>query len=1014
MTSHIRMLGAAFAAVFASLAAFAEATVTGSNPIPEGETLVFDVPSGETYTCSDALSGAGGVKKTGTGKLILSGANTYVGGFELAAGSVEIQSATAFGSGKVTSSSTTNPQIYFNAPDATITNDFDFTSAAGGGSWSAPAFMAQANAVLTGDFSWTRETYGGAAANVALTFEGTVGTTGKSFVSIESAGSTVHFKGSVQASTFYTGFRFNHTGTAYLHSSANACNEYYKAAGLTVCEDENVLGGGALLMYPSSGGSSCGTLDLNGLDQTVTMISYYWKATNLPTAESTTGIITSSSGSPTFTVAGTGKAGTSVSYYQFDGAVNVVVDANSSYKQQFVKRISGTTGVLWAKGGTMEVTDGATFAAASEVKVDAGATFLLNSEFSGALAGATNVVVDGVFTCGSAVPNPFGAEATVRLGAGAELTLPAEATVTIRDLVVNGEKMSGDFSAGDLRVPQLKAGRIVATGSASSDTWTGKGATASIADGANWQGGEKPDFGGGLTATFSAADAERAEAVVDADVRFAGLVFDTADGFTFRPDSTAHEFAVGKDGITVASGSSGDYRFLAPVEFSAPQGWSTVAGTTLSLLGGTSAQGTVDKTGAGRLVVAGENVWDDRVTVVGGNVLLTGATITTSSGPDGIAITGKDAVSWDADKALYLKLATEVGAPAAATLTISNAVVEKTVMVRFPSSSSTHYFFASAGSTNEFRGFFRTCDASNQRLSAGIGSVTRFLGGGYCPWAFGLVGQGTVLIGGKPFSTARNLSTSRGRLIFEVGGNSFYGLSLEGDGGWIDMKVDDVAGKAGCPLSLIGSLSQTAERKKQGAQLDIFATTQHFSQITGSNAGRDEGRNVDDSFITGTAGSLVVVTNKSAAAASTLNRVTFRGAVSYCHDSASGLMITNAASTSTGSLTVRNGTVTFAENASWTTASAVALEGGTLVLKSGANDHRTFGKKTPLSISGDAILSVQGVGTQVFGGLQVNGVDVPPGTYTYATAPAILKERLDPAADGRIRICGGGIVLLVR
>ena len=1014
MKRCLRMLGAGCAAVLVPAAAFAEATITGSNPIPAGETLEISVPSGETYTCSDVLSGDGGVKKTGAGKLILSGANTYAGGFELAAGSVEIQSATAFGSGKVTSSSTTNPQIYFNAPDATITNDFDFTSAAGGGSWSAPGFMAQANAVLTGDFSWTKETYGGAAANVALTFEGTVGTTGKSFVSIESAGSTVHFKGPVQASTFYTGFRYNHTGTAYLHSSANACNEYYKAAGLTVCEDENVLGGGALLMYPSSGGSSCGTLDLNGLDQTVTMITYYWKATNLPTAESTTGIITSSSGSPTFTVTGTGKTGTTVSYYQFDGAVNVVVDANDTYKQQFVKRVSGTTGCLWAKGGTMEVTDGATFAAASEVKVNAGATFLLNSESSGALAGATNVVVDGVFTCGSAVPNPFGAEATVRLGAGAELTLPAEATVTIRDLVVNGEKMSGDFSAGDPRVPQLKAGRIVATGSASADTWTGKAASASIAAGANWQSESKPDFGGGLTATFSAADAERAEALVDADVRFAGLVFDTADGFTFQPDSTAHDFAVGKEGITVASGSSGDYRFLAPVEFSAPQDWSTVAGTTLSLLGGTSAQGAVDKTGAGRLVVAGGNVWDDRVTVVGGNVLLTDTTITTSSGPDGITITGEDAASWGADKALYLKLATDVGAPAAATLTISNAVVEKAIMVRLPSSSSTHYFFASAGSTNEFRSFFRTCNASNQRLSSGVGAVTRFLGGGYCPWAFGLVGQGTVVIAEKSFTTARNLSTSRGRLIFEVGGNSFFGLSLEGDGGWIDAKADNIAGTAGCPLYLTGSLSQTADRKKQGAQLDVFATTQHFSQITGSSEGADLGRNVDDSFITGTDGSWFVLTNKSATVASTLNRVTFRGAVSYCHDSAGSLLLTNSVSTSTGSLVVRNGTVTFAGNASWESASAVTLEGGTLVLRSGASGHKTFGKKTPLSISGAAILSLQGADRQIFGETTVDGVSVTPGTYTYATAPAALKAHLDPASDGTICIRGGGLVLLVR
>ena len=79
--------------VLASLSATAAATTVSDDvQIAAGETLTIDVASGDTATYSGVISGEGGVKKTGTGTLVLSGANTFSGGFNLVEGKVRADS----------------------------------------------------------------------------------------------------------------------------------------------------------------------------------------------------------------------------------------------------------------------------------------------------------------------------------------------------------------------------------------------------------------------------------------------------------------------------------------------------------------------------------------------------------------------------------------------------------------------------------------------------------------------------------------------------------------------------------------------------------------------------------------------------------------------------------------------------------------------------------------------------------------------------------------------------------
>ncbi len=85
-------------------ATYTEASILGSHGVhlTQGKTLDLAIGDAQTQTLSTELTGEGSLKKSGTGTLALSGANTYSGGTTIAEGTLSITGAQSLGTGGVT------------------------------------------------------------------------------------------------------------------------------------------------------------------------------------------------------------------------------------------------------------------------------------------------------------------------------------------------------------------------------------------------------------------------------------------------------------------------------------------------------------------------------------------------------------------------------------------------------------------------------------------------------------------------------------------------------------------------------------------------------------------------------------------------------------------------------------------------------------------------------------------------------------------------------------------------
>ena len=660
------------------------------------------------------------------------------------------------------------------------------------------------------------------------------------------------------------------------------------------------------------------------------------------------------------------------------------------------------TGDIKVTSGGFEITGASSFPNVGSVVVSENGKLNLNSTASYALQGVTSLVLSGSLTSSTQPFSDGNVDLTVS-GAGASLSLPAEARLTLKSLTVDGVSLAGEFHAGDDSCPWLKSGEIIVARSETSDSWMGAAADSSIAEAGNWASGSIPDLTGFCTPTFSSADAVGFTATVDRPVAFAGLNL-SAQSFTFAKNGESALLSVGAGGIAGTAPAEGEtavnYVFETPVRVTETHVWNLPGKTAARFLGGTTAVVPFVKEGDGSMFVSGRNVWDARMDMNSGNFTLSG-TVAASAGVE----SGKTPT-------FYAKLGGLQGA--VNHMYLSNAVVEKVFSVKMKSDSTSYYFRSQPASTNVFKAFFQAANESNQKLYVADGSEVRIEGGADFPWTFIQSGYGTVRFSGRPI-TYYDQNADKGyyvggggTAVFEVGTNTIRHLAMRDDGGRMDFMVDHV-----CGLGDYTSFYMTGGlRGRNGSVLDIHGTRQCVGMLDARDKISSNGKYIGLSKIAGDLGSLLLITNNVTTRSSKVDHVPFVGGISLMFDSPGKLTFTNSVSTSSGNISVNRGTVTLAYDAAWTNVGEVAVCGtGKLKVdaKEGARTQPVFGKDATLVLADDGVLDIaDGLSVRVKH-LFVNGVKMPRGIYSWSrVSDENVRKHFVEGSTGVVSVRGEG------
>ena len=118
-----------------------------------------------------------------------------------------------------------------------------------------------------------------------------------------------------------------------------------------------------------------------------------------------------------------------------------------------------------------------------------------------------------------------------------------------------------------------------------------------------------------------------------------------------------------------------------------------------------------------------------------------------------------------------------------------------------------------------------------------------------------------------------------------------------------------------------------------------------------------------------------------------------------------------------GSLQVASGEVRFTHDSAWTNVSEVAVSGtGVLTFERcrRPETRRTFAKTSVWRLSDSGKVKLLAGVQQRASELWVDGVKMPDGIYTYASAPAELKAHLDAGSSGAFIVGDLGFSVIIR
>jgi len=213
-----------------------------------------------------------------------------------------------------------------------------------------------------------------------------------------------------------------------------------------------------------------------------------------------------------------------------------------------------------------------------------------------------------------------------------------------------------------------------------------------------------------------------------------------------------------------------------------------------------------------------------------------------------------------------------------------------------------------------------------------------------------------------------------------AGSNTFTG-SLTINNGTIRLGADNALE----PQVKVSLACATGWSFGTSAMLDCNGFNQTISQLDGSIA--ETGL---DNILTSTAAAVLTVDQSN----DTVFNGALTGALGIIKDGAGSLTLTNGLSTTTGNITVSNGTLVVASDASLGQSATITVAGGTLELHSG----EAIDDVSTLSIATDAKVTISGGLTETVDKLFLNGVQQARGTYGTTASGAMFTD--DTFFDG--------------
>ena len=626
--------------------------------------------------------------------------------------------------------------------------------------------------------------------------------------------------------------------------------------------------------------------------------------------------------------------------------------------------VSDTAGQLQVTKGTVKLVDGASFTALAELAVSDDAVFEVDAA-SGANFHAEALTLGGT--------------AKLKLASGVTLNVTA---ASLAGVALAPGEYSSDGSIGRKAAWIEGAGTVVvATGPGNMATWIGGDAASTlVTKDANWQDGTVPDLAAGdLFATFAAGGTEARLAGAAA---FDGLALNNTAGtsFTFAAEPSAQATIAG-NGIAVVDASAATTWTMGwPVALGADQTWTVGAGNTFRLTGTLSGANKLTIDNSGTVELAAPSAQTGALELKGGTMRVTASN---AFGPVGRTVN-------------FHHLLTKY-------VFVGDLTFDAPMYSGDQCESWDTFMTVEAGSHLTFNGNFGYLAEGG--ITFGAGSVTVFKGGVKfnTDGMKGKIvprGSGTMVVSNANISTCRSWEGQAGNpvtLDLCVANNALNDASY-----WAKFQ----AGRL---------LTHAAKATKSDAYLYFDDATWDLcgkDQQTGLLAATAKAKIVSDAPAT-----LTVNSNSSGdgqngnyGGDARVNRAVFSGQVSLKKNGSRPHAL-GAESSTTGSVEVAAGTLTFNASGKWPNATGVKLSGGALVLQNSeaVGPNAQWDVKTGTS----PVVTLDFSGILPADKLTVDGAHLKGGVYGAVDSGA-EHEVAWITGDGLLKVASRGTVLIFK